>query len=76
VHLPLDGQRLCIKDYYRAGEFKYAEKLRGIVLMQEKGVFDVDWKAGLTLVEIAKGIALEEIVRKTEAPFKIADGLK
>jgi 3-oxoacid CoA-transferase len=44
--------------------------------MQEKGVFDVDWKAGLTLVEIAKGIALEEIVRKTEAPFKIADGLK
>jgi 3-oxoacid CoA-transferase len=44
--------------------------------MQTKGVFDVDFTTGLTLVEIAEGATLEEIKRKTEAPFKVADGLE
>lgn len=44
--------------------------------MQIQGVFDVDSKTGLTLVEIADGVTLDEIKKKTEAPFKVADGLR
>ncbi|CAI4214629.1 unnamed protein product [Parascedosporium putredinis] len=40
------------------------------------GVFDVDFATGLTLVEIADGVTVEEIKSKTEAPFKVADDLK
>ena len=43
--------------------------------MQIQGVFDVDFTSGLTLIEIAEGVTLDEIKRKTEAPFKVADGL-
>lgn len=41
-----------------------------------QGVFDVDFATGLTLVEIADGVTVEEIKKKTEAPFKVADDLK
>jgi 3-oxoacid CoA-transferase len=41
-----------------------------------QGVFDVDFATGLTLVEIADGVTVEEIKSKTEAPFKVADDLK
>lgn len=39
-------------------------------------VFDVDFTDGLTLVEIADGVTVEEVKAKTEAPFKVADDLK
>ncbi|KAJ5631232.1 Succinyl-CoA:3-ketoacid coenzyme A transferase 1 [Penicillium longicatenatum] len=39
-------------------------------------VFDVDFTDGLTLVEIADGVTVEEITAKTEAPFKVSDDLK
>lgn len=45
-------------------------------IITELGVFDVDFATGLTLVEIADGVTVEEIKSKTEAPFKVADDLK
>jgi 3-oxoacid CoA-transferase len=36
----------------------------------------VDFSTGLTLIEIADGVTVEEIKSKTEAPFKVADDLK
>ncbi|CAG9991403.1 unnamed protein product [Clonostachys byssicola] len=45
-------------------------------IITELGVFDVDFAQGLTLIEIADGVTVEEIKSKTEAPFKVADDLK
>ncbi|KAJ6135401.1 Succinyl-CoA:3-ketoacid coenzyme A transferase 1 [Penicillium capsulatum] len=39
-------------------------------------VFDVDFTDGLTLIEVADGVTVEEVKAKTEAPFKVADDLK
>ncbi|KAF2147251.1 uncharacterized protein K452DRAFT_293709 [Aplosporella prunicola CBS 121167] len=39
-------------------------------------VFDVDFVEGLTLIEIADGVTVDEVKAKTEAPFKVADDLK
>lgn len=39
-------------------------------------VFDVDFSHGLTLIEIADGVTVEEVQAKTDAPFKVADDLK
>jgi 3-oxoacid CoA-transferase len=41
-----------------------------------QGVFDVDFATGLTLIEIADGVTVDEVKSKTGAPFKVADGLK
>lgn len=40
-----------------------------------QGVFDVDFAKGLTLIEIADGVTLDEIKSKTGAPFEVADPL-
>lgn len=45
-------------------------------IITELGVFDVDFKEGLTLVEIADGVTVDEIRAKTEPPFRVADDLK
>ncbi|PKS07108.1 hypothetical protein jhhlp_005707 [Lomentospora prolificans] len=45
-------------------------------IITELGVFDVDTTTGLTLIEIADGVTVDEIKAKTEAPFKVADDLK
>ncbi|KAK5995749.1 3-oxoacid CoA-transferase 1 [Cladobotryum mycophilum] len=45
-------------------------------IITELGVFDVDFAHGLTLVEIADGVTVDEIKSKTEAPFTVADDLK
>jgi len=39
-------------------------------------VFDVDFATGLTLVEIADGVTVDEVKSKTEAPFQVAKDLK
>lgn len=39
-------------------------------------VFDVDFTHGLTLIELADGVTVDEIKAKTEAPFKVADEIK
>jgi len=36
----------------------------------------VDFEKGLTLVEIAEGVKVDEIKAKTGAPFAVSDGLK
>jgi 3-oxoacid CoA-transferase len=45
-------------------------------IITELCVFDVDFSHGLTLIEIADGVTVEEVKAKTEAPFKVADDLK
>lgn len=45
-------------------------------IITELGVFDIDFETGLTLVEIADGVTVDEIRSKTEAPFAVADDLK
>ncbi|MBN9080436.1 MAG: succinyl-CoA--3-ketoacid-CoA transferase [Rhizobiales bacterium 62-17] len=47
------------------------------IVITDLGVFKVDQKGkdGLTLLELADGVTLEEIKSKTEAPFKVAPGL-
>lgn len=45
-------------------------------VITELGVFDVDFAHGLTLVEIADGVTVDEIKSKTEAPFTVAADLK
>ena len=39
-------------------------------------MFDVDFTDGLTLIELADGVTVDEVKAKTEAPFKVADEVK
>ncbi|KAF2457636.1 putative succinyl-CoA:3-ketoacid-coenzyme A transferase [Lineolata rhizophorae] len=39
-------------------------------------VFDVDFTDGLTLIELADGVTVDEVKTKTEAPFKVADEVR
>ena len=41
-----------------------------------QAVFDVDFTKGLTMIEIADGVTLEEVKSKTGAPFTVAEDLK
>jgi len=45
-------------------------------IITELGVFDVDFAHGLTLIEIADGVTVDEIKSKTEAAFHVAGDLK
>ncbi|KAG9204075.1 hypothetical protein G6514_001711 [Epicoccum nigrum] len=45
-------------------------------IITDLAVFDVDRVEGLTLREHAKGVTVDEIKAKTEAPFKVAKDLK
>ena len=45
-------------------------------IITELCVFDVDFSSGLTLIELADGVTVEEVKAKTEAPFKVAEDLK
>ncbi|ORY05696.1 hypothetical protein BCR34DRAFT_490664 [Clohesyomyces aquaticus] len=45
-------------------------------IITDLAVFDVDRMTGLTLKEVAKGVTVDEVKAKTEAPFKVADDLK
>ncbi|KAG5926131.1 hypothetical protein E4U42_003595 [Claviceps africana] len=44
-------------------------------IITELGVFDVDFAHGLTLIEIADGVTVDEIKSRTEAPFIVAENL-
>lgn len=52
------------------------KRARGLTGTCSQGVFDVDFSHGLTLIEIADGVTVEEIKAKTEAPFSVAEDLK
>ncbi|KAI5304449.1 hypothetical protein KEM55_000061 [Ascosphaera atra] len=45
-------------------------------IITELCVFDVDFSRGLTLVEIAEGVTVDEVKAKTGAPFEVAKDLK
>jgi len=45
-------------------------------LTKAQCVFDVDFANGLTLVELADGVTVDEVKAKTGAPFKVADNVK
>ncbi|XP_074640567.1 succinyl-CoA:3-ketoacid coenzyme A transferase 1, mitochondrial-like [Tubulanus polymorphus] len=45
-------------------------------IITEKGVFDVDPENGLTLVEIADGVEIQEIVETTGCVFEVSPDLK
>lgn len=45
-------------------------------IITELCVFDVDFTAGLTLIELADGVTVDEVRSKTEADFKVADDIK
>ena len=44
-------------------------------IITELCVFDVDWTSGLTLVELADGVGVDEVKGKTEAEFKVAEDM-
>jgi 3-oxoacid CoA-transferase len=46
------------------------------LILSVKAVFDVDFTDGLTLIEIADGVTVDEVKAKTDAPFTVADDLK
>jgi 3-oxoacid CoA-transferase len=44
-------------------------------IITELAVFDVDFTEGLTLIEVADGVTVDEVKAKTEAPFKVSPDL-
>lgn len=77
MQLSIDGQILRVNDHYRAGKFIVIFNYRiRKANVERQGVFDVDFTTGLTLIEIAEGVTVDEIQSKTEAPFRVADGIK
>jgi 3-oxoacid CoA-transferase len=45
-------------------------------IITELAVFDVDFTEGLTLIEVADGVTVDEVKAKTDAPFKVSPDLK
>ncbi|GAB7347453.1 hypothetical protein MBLNU459_g4369t1 [Dothideomycetes sp. NU459] len=45
-------------------------------IITELAVFDVDFTKGLTLIEHAEGVSVDEIKSKTGAPFKVSESLQ
>lgn len=46
------------------------------MIITEKAVFNVDPESGLTLIEIADGVGIEDILSSTGCSFQVADDLK
>jgi len=46
------------------------------MIITELGVFNVDHEKGLTLVEIADGVALQDVVDATSCVFEVSPDLK
>lgn len=45
-------------------------------IITDLAVFDVSFTSGLTLIEIAKGVTVDELKSKTGAAFAVSDSLK
>lgn len=76
----INRQELREHDHYGKGEgatcftFFFVHKFLNDLLLQ--GVFDVDKEAGLTLIEIAEDVQIEDIIASTGCEFSVADDLK
>ena len=46
------------------------------MIVTEKGVFNVDHEKGLTLIEKAEDVTIEELVQSTGCIFRVAEDLK
>jgi 3-oxoacid CoA-transferase len=46
------------------------------MIITEKGVFNVDSEKGLTLIEKAEDVSIEDIVQTTGCVFNVAEDLK
>lgn len=46
------------------------------MIITEKAVFNVDKEVGLTLIEVAEGVTVEEVISSTGCEFQVADNLK
>lgn len=46
------------------------------MIITEKAVFDVSKDSGLTLIELAEGVTVEEIISKTGCQFQVSPNLK
>lgn len=46
------------------------------MIITEKCVFNVDKESGLTLVELAEGVTIEDVVTSTGVEFQVADNVK
>ncbi|KAK3674573.1 hypothetical protein LTR78_005659 [Recurvomyces mirabilis] len=46
------------------------------LIITELAVFEVDFTNGLTLIEHAEGVTVDDIKAKTEAPFTVSENLK
>jgi 3-oxoacid CoA-transferase len=72
---PLTG-RACVSRIITDLVSRAAAELKLYRLTSKQCVFDVDFAEGLTLIEIADGVTVDEIRAKTDAPFAVADILK
>ena len=50
--------------------------MEDLLLTRRQCVFDVDFTDGLTLIEVADGVTVDEVQSKTGADFKVADEIK
>lgn len=46
------------------------------MIITEKAVFNVDPESGLTLIEVAEGVGVEDILVSTGCDFRVAEDLK
>lgn len=46
------------------------------MIITEKGVFEVDYEKGLTLIEKADEVTIEDLVQSTGCIFRVAEDLK
>ena len=71
-HVDKKGQPKILKQC----EFPLTGKSCVSRIITDLCVFDVDFTAGLTLVELAEGVTVDEIRSKTEAEFQVADNVR
>lgn len=67
---------MCKQNYYGIGKSTLFATCVSRNANNLKAVFDVDFTDGLTLIEVAEGVTVDEVKAKTEAPFQVAADLK